>query len=61
MSDQEIKRAERISAMTDGLHQDSATLYEKLVDREYGPAKDKAKSMIGDLRAIIKLIEDEDF
>lgn len=61
MHDDEIKRAERISVMTDGLHKDSASLYEKIVDREYGSAKEKAKSMMTDLRSIIKLIEDEDF
>lgn len=58
---EEIKRAERISVMTDSLHLDSASLYERIVDREYGPAKEKAKAMIADLRSIIKLIEDEDF
>jgi hypothetical protein len=61
MSNEEQKRAERISFMTDGIYDDTAKLYESLVDREYAPAKEKAKSMIRDLRMIIKLIDDADF
>ena len=61
MSDFEQKRAERISFMTIGIHDDTTKLYESLVDKEYGPAKDKAKSMIRELRTIIKLIDDADF
>ena len=61
MKQQENDRAQRISFMTEGVHIEVSSIYEKLVDREYDSAMEKTKSLIRDLRAIIKLIEDDDF
>lgn len=57
----ENERAERISFMTEGFHLNITSIYEKLVDREYLSAKEEIKSLMRDLRATIKLIEDDDF
>jgi hypothetical protein len=61
MNDSDNDRAQRISFMTEGFHQEVTSIYEKLVDREYDPAIGQIKSLIRDLRATIKLIEDDDF
>ena len=61
MNDSDNDRAHRISFMTEGFHQEVTSIYEKLVDREYDPAIGQIKSLIRDLRATIKLIEDDDF
>lgn len=61
MNEIENDRANRISFMTQGCHEDISSIYEKLVDREYDSAKKKIKSLIKDLREVIKLIEDDDF
>lgn len=61
MKQQENDRAQRIAFMTEGVHLEVSSIYEKLVDREYDSAMEKTKSLIRDLRAIIKLIEDDDF
>jgi hypothetical protein len=61
MNDSDNDRAQRISFMTEGFHQEVTSIYEKLVDREYDPAISQIKSLIRDLRATIKLIEDDDF
>ena len=61
MNDSDNDRAQRISFMTEGFHQEVTSIYEKLVDREYDPAINQIKSLIRDLRATIKLIEDDDF
>lgn len=58
---QESSRASRIAFMTEGFHLSATTIYEKLVDREYVSAKEEIKSLMRDLRATIKLIEDDDF
>jgi hypothetical protein len=56
------ERAARIAFTTEGFHASVAMIYEKLVDREYGSVKEDVKSLIKDLRDIIKTIEyDEDF
>ena len=57
----ENERAQRIAFMTEGFHQEITKLYEKLVDREYVSATQTIKELMRDLRATIKLIEDEDF
>lgn len=57
----ENERAQRIAFMTEGFHQEITNLYEKLVDREYDSATETIKQLMRDLRATIKLIEDEDF
>lgn len=61
MTNQENERAQRISFMTEGFHEDITSVYEKLVDKEYVSATEKIKSLIRELRATIKLIEDDDF
>jgi hypothetical protein len=61
MNEQEKNRGQRISFMTDGFHDDVSSIYEDLVDREYDSAIEKIKSLMKDLRATIKLIEDDDF
>lgn len=61
MTEQEKDRGHRISFMTDGFHDDVSSIYEDLVDREYDSAIEKIKSLMKDLRATIKLIEDDDF
>ena len=62
MTEQEEKdRAHRISFMTEGFHLSVTSIYEKLVDREYDSATETIKELMRDLRATIKLIEDEDF
>jgi len=59
---QERDRASRIAFTTEGFHDSISTIYEKLVDREYVSVKDEVKSLIKDLRDIIKTIEyGEDF
>jgi hypothetical protein len=58
----ERDRAARIAFTTEGFHTSVAMIYEKLVDREYESVKNDIKSLIKDLRDIIKTIEyDEDF
>jgi len=61
MIENENERAQRIAFMTEGFHQEITKLYEKLVDREYVSATQTIKELMRDLRATIKLIEDEDF
>jgi hypothetical protein len=59
---QERDRAARIAFTTEGFHASVSNIYEKLVDREYDSVKDDVKSLIKDLRDVIKTIEyDEDF
>jgi hypothetical protein len=61
MTEQEKDRGHRISFMTEGFHEDVTSIYENLVDRRYDSAIEKIKSLMRDLRATIKLIEDDDF
>ena len=61
MTEQDNERARRIAFMTEGFHQEVTSIYEKLVDREYVSATESIKQLMRDLRATIKLIEDEDF
>jgi hypothetical protein len=61
MSEQEKDRGFRIAFMTEGFHEDVTSIYETLVDRKYDAATEKIKSLMRDLRATIKLIEDDDF
>lgn len=57
----ECDRAQRIAFMTEGFHENVTSIYEKLVDREYVSAIHEMKSLMRDMRATIKLIEDDDF
>jgi hypothetical protein len=61
MNEQENSRGQRISFMMDGFHEDVTSIYENLVDRKYDSAAEKIKSLMRDLRATLKLIEDDDF
>ena len=61
MNEQENDRAQRIAFMTEGYHENITAIYEKIVDREYLSAREDIKSLMRDLRATIKLIEDDDF
>jgi hypothetical protein len=61
MNEQENNRAQRIAYMTEGFHEIVTSIYEKLVDREYDSATQDIKELMRDLRATLKLIEDEDF
>lgn len=61
MNEQENKRAQRIAYMTEGFHEIVTSIYENLVDREYDSATQDIKELMRDLRATLKLIEDEDF
>jgi len=61
MTEQENERVRRIFFMTEGFHEDVTSIYEKLVDREYVSCTEKIKTLIRELRATIKIIEDDDF
>jgi hypothetical protein len=61
MNNSENDRAKRIAFTTEGYHIAITSIYEKLVDKEYDSAKEEIKSLMRDLRAAIKLIEDDDF
>ena len=57
----EIERANRISMRMDDIHVAVADIYEKLVDREFTTVPDKVKSIVSDLRMMLKSMEDDDF
>lgn len=57
----ENDRAFRIALRMDEKHSLLASIYEKLVDREYDSAEKEIKIVILDLRLIIKSIKDDDF
>ena len=61
MNKKENDRAFRISYMTEGIHESITIIYESLVDREYDSVKEEIKLVSREFRAIIKLIEDDDF
>lgn len=57
----ESDRASRISFMTTGYHESVSSIYERLVDREYYAAKKDVKSLMKELRELLKLIDEDDF
>lgn len=57
---EEQGRAHRIMMMTEDLHNNITSVYEKLVDREYSSAKDELRQTIKDIRLLITRIEDDD-
>jgi len=61
MNNLEKDRAHRIYFMTEGFHLLVASVYEKVVDKEYVDAKKEIINLIRDLRAVIKIMEDDDF
>jgi hypothetical protein len=61
MNEQEKERGQRIYYIAECLHRDVASLYEKLVDKEYESALEKIKSLIQDLKETAKVIKEDDF
>lgn len=57
----EDERAHRIAFMTGNFHDDITFIYENLVDRDYEVSIEKAKTLITELRYIIKLAQEDDF
>jgi hypothetical protein len=57
----ENKRAERISFIMFHHHNTLSDIYEKLVDREFDNLERQIRTLMTDLRDIIKSIEDDDF
>lgn len=60
-NDLENKRAERIAFMMLHHHNTLSDIYEKLVDREFDNLERQIRTLMTDLRDIIKSIEDDDF
>lgn len=60
-NDLENERAERISFMMLHHHNTLSDIYEKLVDREFNNLERQIRTLMTDLRDIIKSIEDDDF
>lgn len=57
----EIERAMRISMRMEDCHLVISDIYEKLVDREFDTVPQQIKSLISDLRMVLKSMEDDDF
>jgi hypothetical protein len=58
---EENERAHRIGFMTNNFHDDITFIYEGLVDKEYPSVIEKVKSLMVELRYVIKLAEQDDF
>lgn len=61
LSDEEHSRASRIAFRLNENHLLLANTYESLVDRDFKEAEKNIRSLIVDLRLILKSIEDDDF
>lgn len=57
----EQKRAERISLRTNEYHFILSNIYENLVDRDFEKVEKDARTLIMELRFVIKSMEDDDF
>lgn len=57
----ENERAYRIALRINEYHLLLANIYEDIVDRDFEPAELKAKTLIMELRFLIKSIKDDDF
>jgi hypothetical protein len=57
----ENARAERIAFRINEQHLLLANIYENLVDRDFVPAERDIRTLIIDLRLILKSMEDDDF
>lgn len=57
----EIDRADRIGFTIEECHNLLASLYEKLVDREFSDAKKDCITIITEIKIIIKSTEEDDF
>jgi hypothetical protein len=58
---EENERAHRIGFMTNNFHDDITFIYEGLVDKEYPSVISKIRSLMTELRYVIKLAEQDDF
>jgi hypothetical protein len=61
MDKKENDRAFRIAFTIEECHISLADIYEKLVDRDFLPAKDELINLIIELRLVIKSIDGDDF
>jgi hypothetical protein len=61
MENSENLRAERISFRINEHHLLLANIYENLVDRDFVPVEKDIRSLIIDLRLILKSTEEDDF
>jgi hypothetical protein len=57
----ENARAERIALSINDNHVVLANIYDNLVDRDFTPAKEDIIYLIGDLKILLILIENDDF
>jgi hypothetical protein len=57
----EKERANRIGMRMEDIHLAVTDIYEKLVDREFETVPVKVKTIITDLRMLLKSMEDDDF
>ena len=57
----ERERAMRIGLRTEDCHLAINEIYEKLVDRDFDGVHDRVKTIISDLRMLLKSMEDDDF
>jgi hypothetical protein len=57
----EKERAHRIGMRMEDIHLAVTDIYEKLVDREFDTVPDKVKTIISDLKMLLKSMEDDDF
>lgn len=57
----EKERAHRIGIRMEDIHLSVTDIYEKLVDREFDDIPTKVKTIITDLRMLLKSMEDDDF
>lgn len=58
---EEDSRAHRIYMMTEDCHKSITIIYEKLVDREFVTVEKDIRTLIADLRIILKSLEDDIF
>ena len=59
--ERERERGMRIASYTGDCHGILTNMYEQLVDRDFGPARDNIKKLIIDLRVMLKSIDDDTF
>lgn len=57
----EKERANRIGMRMEDIHLAVTDIYEKLVDREFETVPVKVKTIISDLKMLLKSMEDDDF
>jgi len=57
----EKERANRIGMRMEDIDIAVTDIYEKLVDREFDTVPDKVKTIISDLKMLLKSMEDDDF